>query len=390
MFRLILLTFVSIISFSSFLTAKSIDRQSRQDIAKNIKAVVLQIIKDEESYGKLSFLIKQSNEEISLNKDKLLDVKSKRENLEAELSDFQEQKETIQSNVVKLMTKRYSMSMAIKYANKESINSVVDKEVYAVVFNSIKKEVSKLNNISEELDGKISDNIELTRELDEFIEEQKNILLENEKLKSKQATHITSLKKKHRLYITHLQNVIRDQKKMKNILTDLDIVRNSKNSKSGKNGRLTASSKEFNSEIKDISKNSRNVNISKYTGKKTIAPLKSYTITKKFGKYYDEVYKAELFSKSLSLKTKKSNAKVKSMFKGEITFIKKNVGRLKNIVIVKHSKGLHTIYSNLDTISSKIKVGKKISKAYTLGFVDDILLLQATKNNKYIDPKKLF
>jgi len=390
MFRLILLTFIYIIGVSSVINAKSIDYGTQQDIAKNIKAVVLQIIKDEKSYNKLDFLIKQSNEEINLNKSKLFKVRSKRESLEEDLAQFQKQKETIQSNVIKLTTKRYSMSMAIKYANKESINSVVDKEVYTVVFNSIKKEVAKLNKISEELDSKISKNLELTSELDEFIEEQQSILIENKKLKDKQALNIKSLKKKHILYIAHLQEMMKDQKKMKTILNHLDIVKGSKKTRSGKSGNVTPSSKEFKSEIKDISKDSRGVNVSGYSGKKTIAPLHSYTITKKFGKYYDEIYKAELFSKSISLKTKRVNSDVKSMFKGKIAFIKKNAGRLKNIVIVKHSNGLHTIYSNLDKISSKIKVGKRVSKGYILGKVNDILLLQVTKNNRYINPTKLF
>ena len=120
-----------------------------------------------------------------------------------------------------------------------------------------------------------------------------------------------------------------------------------------------------------------------------MAPLKSYTITKKFGKYYDRVYKMELFNESVSLKTKKQNAKVFSVFKGQIVYAKQNSGLLANVVIVKHRNKLHTIYSHLDKISPTLKVGKWIPKGYVVGRVNDTLEFQATRNSKYIDPMKL-
>ena len=78
------------------------------------------------------------------------------------------------------------------------------------------------------------------------------------------------------------------------------------------------------------------------------------------------------------------------MLDGKIFFIKRDAGRLKNIVIVKYANDLSVIYSNLDELSSKISVGKKVLKGYTLGRVDTTLILQATKNNRYINPEKLF
>ena len=141
--------------------------------------------------------------------------------------------------------------------------------------------------------------------------------------------------------------------------------------------------------MRKIGSSAKGIKISKYNGSKTIAPLKSYTITKKFGKYYDKVYKMELFNESISLKTKKQNAKVFSVFKGRIVYAKKNAGLLENVVIVKHNGNLHTIYSHLDKISPTLKVGKWIPKGYVVGRVNGTLLFQATKNNKYINPSKL-
>ena len=61
-----------------------------------------------------------------------------------------------------------------------------------------------------------------------------------------------------------------------------------------------------------------------------------------------------------------------------------------NVVIVKHSKGLHTVYSQLSNIPKSLRVGKWIPKGYVIGRVKDTLIFQATKNNRYINPIKLF
>lgn len=142
-------------------------------------------------------------------------------------------------------------------------------------------------------------------------------------------------------------------------------------------------------EVRKLGSSAKGVKISKYRGGTTIAPLKSYEVTKKFGKYFDDVYKMELFNESVSLKTKIPNAKVFSVFKGQVVYAKQNSGLLENVVIVKHANNLHTIYSHLDQISPTLKAGKWIPKGYVVGRINDTLAFQATKNSKYIDPLKL-
>ena len=173
------------------------------------------------------------------------------------------------------------------------------------------------------------------------------------------------------------------------------LAKKNKNKKTKKTKKIKYIDKEkfdddVNIEVRKIGSSAKGIKISKYYGKKTISPLKSYKITKKFGKYYDKVYKMELFNESVTLKAKKKNSKVFSVFKGKIVYAKRNSGLLENVVIVKHSGSLHTIYSHLDKISPTLKVGKWIPKGYVVGRVNDKLLFQATKDSKYIDPAKLF
>ena len=147
--------------------------------------------------------------------------------------------------------------------------------------------------------------------------------------------------------------------------------------------------KDMNIKVRKIGSSAKGIKIAKYYGRKTIAPLKSYKVVKKFGTYYDDVYRMKLFNESVALKTKIPNAKVVSIFKGQVVYAKHNTGLLGNVVIVKHRGGLHTIYSHLDRISPTLKVGKWIPKGYVVGRVSDTLEFQATKNSRYIDPMRL-
>ncbi len=149
-------------------------------------------------------------------------------------------------------------------------------------------------------------------------------------------------------------------------------------------------SKNISSNIRMLGSSTRSIKIVKYKGKKTIAPLDSFKVVKKFGKYFDPVYNIELFNESMILKTKKAQAKVKSIFNGKIVYAKKNVGMLENVVIIQHKNGLHTIYSHLDEIAPYLKVGRWIKKGYVVGRVNNTLIFQATKNESHINPKDLF
>jgi murein DD-endopeptidase MepM/ murein hydrolase activator NlpD len=148
--------------------------------------------------------------------------------------------------------------------------------------------------------------------------------------------------------------------------------------------------KDIDVDVRMIGSSTSGIKIVKYRGRKTIAPLDSFKVVKNFGKYYDPVYKIQLFNESIVLKTTKPQAKVKAIFNGKIVYAKKDAGMLENVVIVQHKNGLHTIYSHLDKISPSLKVGRWIKKGYVVGRVNDTLTFQATKNEKHVNPKDLF
>jgi murein DD-endopeptidase MepM/ murein hydrolase activator NlpD len=127
----------------------------------------------------------------------------------------------------------------------------------------------------------------------------------------------------------------------------------------------------------------------RYYGEKTIPPLSSYRITKRYGTYTDPIYGIKVFNESISMKPNKSGAKVKNVFNGKVIYADKTAV-LKNIVIIEHKNGIHTIYANLSKISPNVKAGKKIKKGYVIGRVDDELIFEVTQKSYHINPVRLF
>ncbi len=62
---------------------------------------------------------------------------------------------------------------------------------------------------------------------------------------------------------------------------------------------------------------------------------------------------------------------------------------LGKVVVVSHSKKIHTVYAGLSKIAPNIHVGSKIKKGYVIGKVSRKLIFQATKNSKHINPLRL-
>jgi len=126
-----------------------------------------------------------------------------------------------------------------------------------------------------------------------------------------------------------------------------------------------------------------------YRGGKTISPLKGSRLIKKFGTYIDPIYKFKIFNKSITLKAPYAGSKVRSILKGKVVFAENSGGMLGKVVIVEHSKGIHTIYAKLSRLAPGIHVGKQLSRGTTIGKVDKSLMFEVTKNNKHINPLKL-
>jgi len=406
-------------------------KNKKSTINKNINKLASTINTEEKTYKNVVSILKKTNTQLFLNKIKLSNSIDQVKKLTRKAERLSKIKKKMEKDVVDFVVEKYSMSMAVEQINKKNINDVLNKEVYMLAFDNTREEIVSLNIRYLKVNNSIRANEKKIKKLNKYILEQNSIKKKYISLEKAQEKTLESLKVKHKKYQKNLTKLVEKQNKITDLLGSLNILkkkeikaeerrikkakalakkkeyerkRKAKQLAEAKRRLLAKESKQakaikfkkrekldndINIEVKKIGSSAKGVKISKYYGTTTISPLKSYTVTKRFGKYYDKVYKMELFNESVALKTKIPNAKVYSVFKGQVVYAKQNSGLLENVVIVKHKNNLHTIYSHLDKISPMLKAGKWIPKGYVVGRINDTLEFQATKNSKYIDPLKL-
>lgn len=415
--------------------------EKKSSLDKNISSLAGRINKEESEYQEIIGILEKTNTQLLLNKVKLSGAKAQISKLEKKAKALEDVKEKTEKEVLDFVIERYALSMGIDQADRESLKDVIARETYTLIFDNVKEEIMDLNIQYLKINKSIRENEQKIKEIDQYIKKQNAIQIKYQNLVAVHEKKLSSLKSKHKSYQRSLQNLINKQNKITDLLGSLNILKKEEikkeeerikkekekqrvaKLKAKKRAEAIAKKKEqakkalkdklaqgttqetkptkelaldrkeldedIDIEVRKIGSSAKGIKITSYRGKKTMAPLKSYEVTKKFGKYYDKVYKMELFNESVSLKTKVPNAKVFSIFKGQVVYAKQNSGLLENVVIVKHQNNLHTIYSHLDKIAPTLKVGKWIPKGYVVGRVNDTLEFQATKNSRYIDPLKL-
>jgi len=211
------------------------------------------------------------------------------------------------------------------------------------------------------------------------LEKEKNRL---KRLQNLQSATVVNLRKKEKRYISKLARIRKEKQNLSHTLRKLHIMRKKLEQtriKPVETGNL---------KVRQIGSSYQKGSIAKYRGKKTIAPLKKYTVTQKFGTFIDPIYKIKIFNESVILKPETPNAVVRNILSGKVVYAAK-VPMLDYVVIVEHPNKLHTIYAHLSKLAPTIKVGRKIKKSYALGRVDDALKFEVTQQEKHIDPLEL-
>ena len=421
--------FLSILLFTVALSANNLDNKiksnqqnlKKQENVKNatntkIKTLAKQIISQNSELKKLENEIKKVNNDISKHQ-KLLDISLKElDLLNIKSKILLKRKISSEDQLINLIIEDYASSKALSLANENSLKELVNSEIYNLISNNTKDEILKIDNMYMDIaQNKITNETDILK-LNSYIVKRKRKKEILGFLKVKHSKSLHALNIKHKEYQEALKKTIKKQTSLASLLGNLNILKSKelkreKIKKEKENKRLLALKKKrekqkkksitqkevqasnaqkIDLEVRMLGSSTKGVKISRYRGRKTIAPLKNYTVVKKFGKYFDPVYKIKLFNESVVLKTKRKKSKVYSVLNGKVVYAKQNSGMLENVVIIQHQNGLHTIYSHLDQISPTLRVGKWIKKGYVVGRVDNMLTFQATKNNAHINPQDLF
>ncbi|CZE49222.1 murein hydrolase activator EnvC family protein [Campylobacter geochelonis] len=128
--------------------------------------------------------------------------------------------------------------------------------------------------------------------------------------------------------------------------------------------------------------------VKKYSGAKTISPLKDAFVKRKFGNYTDPVYNIKIFNESIVLGSKSKDTQVYNILPGKVIFAKETAV-LDKVIIMENGSGIHTIYAHLSQIAPTIKVGSYIKKGYAIGRIRDDLTFEVTQKNYHINPLEL-
>ena len=361
-------------------------------MAKTAKAILdrkKEIARQEVYLNKLKKELKEKENIYTKNKKEL-------KNLDKSKNSLKSTQQKLEEQLVFTISQSVSLSVILEEEVSVSKESMMEFEVLKVMLENAKKKVKKLNSKFYETSKNIKRLSKKVSSLEVAIAsiDAKRRELINTQKKNKKA--LKELRYAKASYKKELQNLLSKQDLLKKTLAKLNIIkvdeiRKAKEAKERK--RAFASKKIINQtnlpKVKKHGSSYQMIKTKKYVGRKTISPFKPYTITKRYGTYTDPIYGIKVFNESISLKPKRKNTKVKTVFNGKVIYADKTAV-LDNIVIVEHKNGLHTIYANLSEIAPNIKKGKKIKKGYTIGRVNDELVFEVTQKSFHINPIRLF
>ena len=442
--------FLSILFISNiFAAASNIDQKIQANKEKlesaddkkettniKIKELAEQIENQNNNISNLEKEIKQINTDIEEHQKLLEESKNKLDDLQSKSTELIREKTSNEEQIVDTIIEEFSVSIAVKLVSEDSLQELIDREVYTLLSQHSKDKVVKLNTSYSSLSANTKNNQKDIDKISSYIDERQKAKDKLTGLKQKLSSSISSLEQQHKTYQEELNKFAKEQESLKSLLSELNILKQAETKKEQdakaaaeeekrkKLQELLASKKtpaknetaekedvqEDNSfdtvqtsdvrnqkyaknlslDVKKIGSSTDGVSIVKYNGEKSIAPLKSFRVVKNFGTYFDPVYKIKLFNESITLKSDEDQAKVVAVLNGKVVYAKKSAGMLENVVIIQHEDGVHTIYSHLDEISPTLVVGKWIKQGYVVGRVNDTLMFQATKDSSHIDPKDLF
>ncbi len=361
-------------------------------MAKNAK----DILKQKKELSKQNRYLKKLKSELNDKSSSYKENTKQLKFLKSSQSKLKEKQEKIKEELISLIAQSVSLSIILDEEFSVDAESLMEFEILKKMLQNSKDNVAKLNKIffnnSKDIDllNKHASSLEVAISK---IDKKRKDLVKTQKSNKKALKNLTSAKS---TYKKDVKKLLKKQDTLKKTLASLNIIKIDQ-AKKAKEQALRKKAFEnkpimSNKNLPKVKKHGSSyqvVKTKKYKGVKTISPLDSYTIIKKYGTYTDPIYGIKIFNESISLKPKNKNAKVKTVFNGKVIYADKTAV-LDNIVIVEHRNGLHTIYANLSQISPNIKKGSKIKKGYTIGRVSEELIFEVTQKSYHINPIRLF
>lgn len=301
------------------------------------------------------------------------------------------QKKELEDKIIKIIAEDFAFYLITDSEYMDNEDGVLVDEVLQKMDIIIRKEFGKLASDYKQINEHIYSQSQEIKTIRAEIQNAKSKHDELLALEKKKESSIVALNAKKQGYKKQLDDIEKERDEIRATLEQLKIIKVQEDNKllAEKNAKRDKTPANVgDSGVKQIGSSYQNSTVKKYVGERTIAPLDSYTVKRKFGDYVDPIYKIKIFNESVVLASNTPDATVKSVLPGKVIFAK-DTASLQKVVIVENSDEIHTIYAHLSKIAPTISVGQKIKKGYVLGRVDNDLTFEVTQKNYHIDPLEL-
>jgi murein DD-endopeptidase MepM/ murein hydrolase activator NlpD len=301
------------------------------------------------------------------------------------------QKKSLEKKIVDILAKDFSYYLITNKNIAKTQDSIVADEVIKKMDIVLRNEFGKLSLSYKEINNKIEKKQKETESIQEEIQRYKKKKEDLLALKKQRELAIKKLNSEKLNYKKRLQRIKREKISIRATLEKLKILKKAQNLKAQREAELRKRAQKVGNSklnVRQIGSSYQSSKVKRYRGKKTIAPLESFTVKRKFGNYTDPIYNMKIFNDSVILSSKIRNAKVKNILNGKVVFAK-DTAVLDKVIIIENSNGIHTIYAHLSKIAPTVRVGKKIKKGYVIGRVDRDLTFEVTQKNYHINPLQL-
>lgn len=388
--KLFLFSLFSLLLFANGIAEKTKDLKEneriQQQLSKKLEDLAQDILSGEKNLKNLSEQIDTLSSQTSK-----LEANIKVQNKELSTLNNQNKellriKSLMESKLISLMAKDFAYDLPIPEGYIEGEESFMAFELLGSLDKVLSEEISKLSKDYEGVNLLIENKQKQIEQIRLNLKNYNEQLKELQSLKNRQIKEINRQKTDRQIYAKKLDNLKAQQEELRATLDELKII--DKKEQVKKQKEETSKFANNNQKIRQIGSSYQGSSVKRYTGKKTIAPLDSFTIKQKFGNYVDPIYNIKIFNENVVLRSKKADATVKSVLDGRVVFAK-NTTMLQRVVIIEHNDGIHTIYAHLDKIAPNIKVGKRVKKGAVVGRIKDDLTFEVTQKNFHINPLEL-
>ncbi len=357
--------------FNEYRSKKETIRIKLKDVADKI---FLENSKIEKLKMKIDKLKKDIDSQKEIEKEKSRELEEYQKNIEIITTSQEEIKKSINA----IIAKEFSLSILRKNSKLSLPNHLIQSEILKKLQKMLEKKffLLKQRYIENRL---LLDEYQAKRDKIRNYIKKLEIEKDNlETLNEKYSESVEKLKEEKYQYINELAKISKEEVALKETLNKLKILK--------KNPKEKEEYVNLNNiKVRKIGSSFKRIKVRKYSGKKTIPPIENYKIIKRFGIYRDPIYNIKIFNETMILRSPKSDALVRSIFKGKVVFAK-DTKVLGKIVIVECKNNMNVIYGHLSKIPSHIKVGAVVKKGAVIGRIKRDLTFGITQKNRHINP----